>query len=99
MPAGSLLLTAHCPLIQEQSMKKHKMPDMKEGGVNVTPLIDVIMCLIIFFMLVAKIGVKTGGAAMALPDTIIGVKIDKLLGTLVINVSDPNFEPAGEPKK
>ena len=38
-------------------MKKHIMPEMKEGGVNVTPLIDIVMCLIIFFMLVAKIGV------------------------------------------
>ena len=28
--------------------------------INVTPLIDVVMCLIIFFMLVAKIGVDTG---------------------------------------
>jgi len=36
------------------------MPDMKEGGVNVTPLIDIVMCLIIFFMLVAKIGVTRG---------------------------------------
>src|SRR6266536_2572458 len=41
-------------------MKKHSMPEMKEGGVNVTPLIDVVMCLIIFFILVAKIGVSNG---------------------------------------
>ena len=41
-------------------MKKHLMPEMKEGGVNVTPLIDIVMCLIIFFMLVAKIGVSRG---------------------------------------
>jgi biopolymer transport protein ExbD len=41
-------------------MKKHSMPEMKEGGVNVTPLIDIVMCLIIFFMLVAKIGVSDG---------------------------------------
>jgi len=36
------------------------MTEIKEGGVNVTPLIDIVMCLIIFFMLVAKIGVDTG---------------------------------------
>ena len=41
-------------------MKKHSMPEMHEGGVNVTPLIDIVMVLIVFFMLVAKIGV-TGG--------------------------------------
>src|SRR3954454_20868767 len=41
-------------------MRRRRMPDIKEGGVNVTPLIDVVMCLIIFFMLVAKIGVAKG---------------------------------------
>jgi biopolymer transport protein ExbD len=71
--------------------KKHSMPEMKEGGVNVTPLIDVVMCLIIFFMLVAKIGVNKGGPKMDLPETIIGVKLEKLLGTLILNVTDPNI--------
>lgn len=70
--------------------KKHSMPEMKEGGVNVTPLIDVVMCLIIFFMLVAKIGVSTGAAKMELPETIVGTKIENLGDTLVVNVmNDP----------
>jgi len=72
--------------------KKHSMPEMKEGGVNVTPLIDVIMCLIIFFMLVAKIGVATGAEKLALPETLVGVKIDKLGPNLILNVSDPNLK-------
>lgn len=72
--------------------KKHSMPEMKEGGVNVTPLIDVVMCLIIFFMLVAKIGVNTGAKKMDLPETIIGVKIEKLGPNLLLNVTDPNLE-------
>ena len=38
------------------------MPEVKEGNINVTPLIDIVMCLIIFFMLVAKIGVSTGAS-------------------------------------
>ena len=46
-------------------MKKHHMPEMKEGGVNVTPLIDIVMCLIIFYMLVAHIGVDTGTTHLA----------------------------------
>jgi biopolymer transport protein ExbD len=66
--------------------KKHSMPEMKEGSVNVTPLIDVVMCLIIFFMLVAKIGVSTGAAKMELPETILGKKIEDLGDTLMINV-------------
>ena len=73
-------------------MKKHSMPEMKESGVNVTPLIDVVMCLIIFFMLVAKIGVSTGAQAMELPETIVGMKIEKLGDNLVVNVMDPNPE-------
>ena len=73
-------------------MKKHLMPEMKEGGVNVTPLIDVVMCLIIFFMLVAKIGVSTGAIAMELPETILGNKMEELKGTLFLNVLDPRFE-------
>jgi len=67
------------------------MPEMKEGGVNVTPLIDVVMCLIIFFMLVAKIGVKTG-SIVNLPQTIIGKKIGELGDNIILNVTDPNID-------
>lgn len=75
----------------------HKMPEMKEGGVNVTPLIDVVMCLIVFFMLVARIGVATGASkAMLLPETIIGTKIEMLGDNLVLNVEDPTVERTGE---
>src|SRR4051812_11439570 len=72
--------------------KKHSMPEMKEGGVNVTPLIDVVMCLIIFFMLVAKIGVATGAIKLELPETLVGVKIEKLGPNLILNIKDPNLD-------
>ena len=39
-------------------MAKHHIPDSHSAHPNVTPLIDIIMCLIIFFMLVAKIGAE-----------------------------------------
>lgn len=68
-------------------MKKHSMPEMKEGGVNVTPLIDIVMCLIIFFMLVAKIGVTRGvDQKIVLPAAILGAKIEDLGDTLTINI-------------
>jgi biopolymer transport protein ExbD len=73
-------------------MKKHRMPEMKEGGVNVTPLIDVVMCLIIFFMLVAKIGVSTGAKPMELPQTIAGKKIEELGDSIVLNIYDPTID-------
>ncbi len=68
-------------------MKKHGMPEMKEGGVNVTPLIDIVMCLIIFFMLVARIGVSTGADnTINIPETVLGAKIEDLGNTLTLNV-------------
>ena len=37
-------------------MRRYHIPDSHGNHPNVTPLIDIVMCLIIFFMLVAKIG-------------------------------------------
>ena len=68
-------------------MKKHSMPEMKEGGVNVTPLIDIVMCLIVFFMLVTKIGVSRGvDKDIKLPSAIIGMKIADMGNTLSLNI-------------
>src|SRR5438309_11680795 len=72
--------------------RRRGMPAVHGNEVNVTPLIDVVMCLIIFFMLVAKIGVSTGAAPMALPTTILGSKIEALGDTVFLNVTDPAFE-------
>jgi biopolymer transport protein ExbD len=70
-------------------MKKHLMPEMKEGGVNVTPLIDIVMCLIIFFMLVAKIGVTSGAdERITPPETLLGSKIEDMGNTITLNVRD-----------
>jgi biopolymer transport protein ExbD len=63
------------------------MPPIREGGVNVTPLIDIVMCLIIFFMLVAKIGVDTGADRnIDIPTSILGTDIKDMGNTLVLNV-------------
>jgi biopolymer transport protein ExbD len=68
-------------------MRKHSMPEIKEGGVNVTPLIDVVMCLIIFFMLVAKIGVSSGiDNKIDAPTTYLGVKIQDMSNALALNL-------------
>jgi biopolymer transport protein ExbD len=74
-------------------MKKHLMPEMKEGGVNVTPLIDIVMCLIIFFMLVAKIGVSRGDLkSVELPKTILGKELKDFSNTLTLNVLPTSLE-------
>ena len=68
-------------------MRTHRMPEIKEGGVNVTPLIDIVMCLIIFFMLMTKIGVATGAdATIDPPETILGQRIEEMGNTLTLNV-------------
>ena len=58
---------------------------------NVTPLIDVVMCLIIFFMLVAKIGVTTGAEAQIdIPVSQLGkdIKDIGIESALVLNVRE-----------
>lgn len=70
-------------------MKRRVMPQMKEASVNVTPLIDVVMVLIIFFMLVAKIGVSRGADEdIALPSAIFGKNIESLSNTLTLNLHE-----------
>ena len=68
------------------SVKRRGMPAAHGNEVNVTPLIDVIMCLIIFFMLVAKIGVTQGNEKMDLAKTYLGKKVDDLGNTLTLNI-------------
>jgi len=67
-------------------MRKMTMPDAHVSHPNVTPLIDIVMCLIIFFMLVAKIGVSTGAEAMDIPASIWGTDIKDMGNTLTLNV-------------
>lgn len=71
-------------------MRKHSMPESNVTHPNVTPLIDVVMCLIIFFMLVAKIGVTSGAEEMTLPKAILGQDIKDLGNTLTLNVRNIN---------
>jgi biopolymer transport protein ExbD len=80
-------------------MRRHRMPEIREGGVNVTPLIDIVMCLIIFFMLVAKIGVDTGADRnIDIPTSILGTDIKDMGNTLVLNVvNGPTGVPDPQP--
>src|SRR5439155_21701553 len=67
--------------------RRFGMPTYYQGSVNVTPLIDIVMCLIIFFMLVAKIGVSTGAdQSIAIPATILGQELKDPGQALTLNV-------------
>ena len=68
-------------------MSKRHIPESHSAHPNVTPLIDIIMCLIIFFMLVTKIGVSRGvDKDILLPSTILGTPITNMGDTLSLNV-------------
>ena len=75
-------------------MRKHGMPEAHAAHPNVTPLIDVVMCLIIFYMLVAKIGVARGvDPAITLPASVQGLDIKDMGNTLILNVDERGGEP------
>jgi len=85
------------PPIAGVAMKAHKIPDVHSSHPNVTPLIDVVMCLIIFYMLVAKIGVNRGlDQKLALPMSVQGIKLTDLGNTVTLNVS-PGVRADSEP--
>jgi biopolymer transport protein ExbD len=69
-------------------MKRYRgMPAIREGGVNVTPLIDIVMVLIVFFMLVARIGLDTGAdQRITIPTSLQGLDIQDMGNTLTLNV-------------
>lgn len=67
-------------------MKRRHLPSSSVSHPNVTPLIDIVMCLIIFFMLVAKIGVSTGAEKMDIPATVLGTDIKDMDNTLTLNI-------------
>lgn len=72
-------------------MRKGKMPQAHDLHPNVTPLIDIVMCLIIFYMLVAKIGVNTGADTknISLPSSLMGIRLTDLGNTVTLNVLPP----------
>ena len=92
---------------------RHKLPDNHTSHPNVTPLIDIVMCLIIFFMLIAKIGVSNGeDQSITVPATKLGLEMKDRSGTLTINVRkgtedaplvsagvDRNGKTSGEPQE
>jgi biopolymer transport protein ExbD len=71
-------------------MKRRPMPKASEMYPNLTPLIDVVMCLIIFFMLAAKMGVNRGeDRTINLPQSPRGTELPSLSNTITLNVLRP----------
>src|SRR3954462_7223890 len=70
-------------------MRRRHIPQAHANHPNVTPLIDVVMCLIIFYMLVAKIGVTSGAdPSIAIPVSVLGKDLKDLGNPLLLNVRE-----------
>jgi biopolymer transport protein ExbD len=71
-------------------MKRRGLPSAHAFHPNVTPLIDVVMCLVIFFMLVAKIGVTTGAdPTIEVPVSGLGKQmLETFSNTIVLNIRE-----------
>lgn len=68
---------------------RKKMPESHGNHVNVVPMVDVIMCLIIFYMLAAKIGVDEGqDEKIEIPYASWSKEIKDMGNSLLINVSE-----------
>src|SRR5437764_4185412 len=76
-------------------MKRRHIPESRATHPNVTPLIDVVMCLIIFFMLITKIGVNTGAdTKITIPASILGNELKDQGNALTLNVREgPGDQP------
>jgi biopolymer transport protein ExbD len=76
--------------------KKRHMPEAHGEHPNVVPLIDVMLCIIVFYMLAAKIGVSSGAdESIKLPETNFGKELRDVgsTNTLIVNVTERLNEP------
>ncbi len=68
-------------------MRLRHIPAIRQEHVNVKPLIDIVMCMVVFFMLVARIGVDTGADRnVDIPASFLGTDLKDMGNTLVLNV-------------
>ncbi|HVZ94858.1 MAG TPA: biopolymer transporter ExbD [Phycisphaerales bacterium] len=72
--------------------RRFRTPAHEFHGINVTPMIDVVMCLIIFFLVVGNLA-TTERAKIRLPRSAEGEEI-KAEDRIVINVFRPTGAPA-----
>ena len=73
-------------------MKRRGLQPMHDQHINVTPLIDVVMCLIIFFLICGEL-VSWDVLGMEIPGARNGQKILDLRGRVVINVMPSKGSP------
>jgi biopolymer transport protein ExbD len=77
-------------------MRRKRFEPMQSHHVNVTPLIDVIMCLIIFFLLCGQFA-RDEAKRVSLPFAELGQEVDKE-GRLLVNVVARPEDDQGAPE-
>lgn len=76
-------------------MKRRHLRESHFEHPNVVPLIDVMLCIIVFYMLAARIGVDSGAdQTIVLPVTALGTALEKIgTNNLIVNVREVDGEP------
>ena len=77
-------------------IRRRHIPDSHGEHPNVVPLIDVMLCIIVFYMLAAKIGVASGAdESIRIPVTTLGKELGEVgsTNTLILNVRERVGEP------
>src|SRR5215217_1541424 len=67
-------------------MRRRGLEPMHDTHINVTPLIDVIMCLIIFFLVCGQLAKEEGNDKVQIPRAQLGQDLPEQRGRLLINV-------------
>ena len=76
-------------------MKRRGIEPMHDTHVNVTPLIDVVMCLIIFFLVCGRLAREESNDQVVIPRASQGQELGDMREHLVINLV-PHDRAAGE---
>ena len=77
-------------------IRRRHIPESHGEHPNVVPLIDVMLCIIVFYMLAAKIGVASGAdESIRIPVTTLGKELGEVgsTNTLILNVRERVGEP------
>lgn len=79
--------------------KKGGMPESSAEHVNVTPLIDIVMCLIIFFMVCGQLAKDESEGNVSVPQAKLGAELEDQRDRLVINIVPPPGAILDDPGK
>lgn len=77
-------------------MRRRHLQEPYAAHPNVVPLIDVMLCIIVFYMLAARIGVDSGAdQTITVPVTLLGTELEKIgTNNIIVNVREQLGEPA-----